>query len=418
MLAVAYSSDENIFSVLFSAVAKSYKTIPLENYIPKVTKFTNWVLMILLAMFAYKTFSYGWEIFTRTKLKPRIVVSDFIRDTFGYLKHPWVLIAGIALGLTASVRILGPVMGGIVLVIAIYRAKFKALSAFTAYFLIAALVTYATWPYLWTDTFHRFLTIMTYMSDFPWAGKVLFNGIYYPTDELPLGYVPGLLAVQYTEPAIVLFVSGLVIFAYKTWKRTINVELAILMILWGILPVIAFTFLQPALYDNTRQLLFIIPPLFLFIGLSLEWVFQQTRSSLGQYLILSLLLLPGVYAIWNLHPYQYIYYNSLVQAGGRKFESDYWATSFREATEYLNQAAPANSKVVVYGTNTNGVKHFSRPDLAVDSYRGGSFDSASGYDYAIITSRYEWDLYTLKDWQTMYTIQRQQNVFSVVKKRP
>ena len=41
----------------------------------------------------------------------------------------------------------------------------------------------------------------------------------------------------------------------------------------------------------------------------------------------------------ELHPYQYVYYNEL--AGGlygahRKYETDYWALSYREATEFLN----------------------------------------------------------------------------------
>jgi hypothetical protein len=57
-------------------------------------------------------------------------------------------------------------------------------------------------------------------------------------------------------------------------------------------------------------------------------------------------LLPSVFGIVSLHPYEYIYYNSFVGgvsgAEGR-FETDYWAISFREAAEYVNENASPNA---------------------------------------------------------------------------
>lgn len=422
LLKIAYSSGSgSILTLLLSAIAENYRTIPLEDYIPKGMKVINIFLVGVLTLFSYKTFSYTWEVFNQTKPNFRIAAAGFIKNTIKYLINPWVILAGIVLGFATSVRILAPALGCIVLLAAIYRGKSKVFPAFTAYFIIAAMATYMTWPYLWTDPIDRFQSIVTYMSDFPWDGKVLFDGMYYPTNELPIGYVPVLLGIQYTEPAILLFFMGLFLFAHKIWKRTINPELALLAIFWGIIPFILFTILRPALYDNTRQLLFIIPSLFFIVGLALEWIFQQIHGRAWQYVTLSLLLLPGIYSIIDLHPYQYTYYNSLVggfEGGNRRFESDYWTISFREAAEFLNQTAPPNSKVVVYGTNKEPVENFSRPDLFVDLYRGGFYDPTSGYDYAVITSRYEWDLHILEDWQTVYTIQRNSNIFSVVKKYP
>lgn len=422
ILKTAYSSEPgNILALLMSAIAENYRVIPLEPYIPKGVRAINMFLGTTGLFFLYKTFSCSWEVFSESKPGFRTVLSRFLADTLKNLTNPRVIVAGVFLGFTTSVRILGPALGVIVLFTAIYRAKSKALSAFTAYFLITALTAYATWPYLWSEPISRFQSIITYMSDFPWDGKVLFNGVYYPTNELPIGYVPILLGIQYTEPVILLFFMGLIILARKIWERTIHSELAISVTFWGIIPFILFTVLRPSLYDNTRQLLFIVPPLFFIIGLALEWVFQRVHGWFGRYVILGLLLFPGIYSIIDLHPYQYTYYNSLVQGlqgSHRRFESDYWTISFREAAEYLNRTAPANSKVVVYGTNKEPVKNFSRPDLFVDLYRGGFYDPTSGYEYAVITSRYEWDLHILENWQTVYVIQRNGNIFSVVKKRP
>lgn len=422
LLKTAYSYDSrNILTLLLSALAENYRTTPPEYYIPKGVKAINMLLVIAAVFFFYKTATYAWEAINQAKFSFRITASKFSADTLSYLINPWVIAAGAVLGFTTSVRILGPAMGGIVLITAIYRAKSKAVPAITAYLIIAALTAYATWPYLWSDPISRFQSIMVYMSDFSWDGKVLFNGAYYPTNELPIGYVPILLGIQFTEPTILLFLIGWSIFMHKVWKRTINPELALSAAFWGIIPFILFTILRPALYDNTRQLLFIVPSLFFIVSLALEWLFQHTHGYFWKYVTFGILLLPGIYSIIDLHPYQYTYYNSLVRRledVNRRFESDYWATSFREAVEYLNQTAPANSKVVVYGANKEPVEHFSRPDLFVELYRGGLYDPTSGYDYAIITSRYEWDLHILEDWKTVYTVQRNGNVFSVVKKRP
>ena len=62
--------------------------------------------------------------------------------------------------------------------------------------------------------------------------------------------------------------------------------------------------------------------------------------------------LPGIIDGLRLHPYEYIYYNRLVggvQGAFRRFELDYWGTSYREAAAYLDAAAPANATVWVEG---------------------------------------------------------------------
>jgi len=404
-----------------STFAKNYQSTPPENYVPKLMKFVHLVMWLLTAVLAFNIFRHAWEVFSDPKIKVATVISNYVRDTLEYLKVPSIILAGIVLGLTTSIRILGPVLGLIILIIAVYRAKIKAWSAISAYFFIAAITTYLTWPYLWANPLSRAHAIVNYMSDFPWLGKVLFGGIYYPVDMLPANYVSLLFEFQFTEPALLLFVIGTILIVSKIWKRVIPLEVVVITIGWGILPLIAFTALHPNLYDNIRQLLFIVPPLFVIAGFSLDWIAQRIRQPIIQYAIMILLMLPGIYGIWNLHPYEYTYYNSFAKLNvdnQRQFESDYWMTSFREAIDYLNETAPQNSRVVVYGSNLNIVTDFARKDLIVESYKKSTYDLVTGYDYSIITSRYDWDLYTFQDWHTAYAIERNGNIYSVVKKRP
>lgn len=103
----------------------------------------------------------------------------------------------------------------------------------------------------------------------------------------------------------------------------------------------------------------------------------------------ALLLIPGLVGVLTLHPYEYIFYNSLiggVRGAFRNFELDYWATSYREAMEIINPVAPpgavivadvpvhlaavaARNNLVVVGTGSEATLDTLRPDFGLASTR-------------------------------------------------
>ena len=91
-----------------------------------------------------------------------------------------------------------------------------------------------------------------------------------------------------------------------------------------------FIVARTPLYDNFRQIFFILPPVFLMAGI----VFERISSRFGRQRSSCSASLPGIIAGLQLHPYEYIYYNRFIggEAGAfRRFELDYWGTSYREA---------------------------------------------------------------------------------------
>ena len=412
----------NLIANLFSFFAKNYQQTPASYYIPKGVKFIDLVLSASAVLFLFRILMDLWAVFIKTPLcGTNIPILKSFKDTLHYAGNPLVLYAGIILGLTISVRILGPFPGLVVMLVALYRAKSKAIPAFTAYFLIALVVMYLAWPYLWQDPIGHFKTALVYMMDFPWNGKILFNGNYYISDQLPIEYVPLLFGVQFTEPVVFLFLFGLYVFFDQIKKQNIRVDFVMVVLLWGLIPFVAFTILRPSLYDNTRQLLFISPPLFLIAGLAVEKLFQNLRRTYISIGVLTILLLPGVYSIIHLHPYQYTYYNSFVgglQGSYGRFESDYWATSFREAIEYLNRTAPENSRVIFYGPgDVDNISRFARSDLII-SPADSTDDTGNDHPYVIVSTRNERHLKNFTEWTTVYVIQRDTNVFALVKQKP
>ncbi|MCK4899886.1 MAG: hypothetical protein KAS38_13960, partial [Anaerolineales bacterium] len=403
---------------LFSTLAENKADLPVENYIQKGLKLYQRLLglyalgsiaaLSILALILFPT--------TRRQLWRRHT-RPFIKTTLNHLGNKWVVVAGIMLGLTSSIRILGPAAGLLVAGYFLLKRGRKALSVLLAYFVIAAFVTYITWPALWSNPIGSYLGSISLASDFPWEGKVMFGGIDYSVGDLPRSYLPTLLSLQVTEPAMLMFLVGLAVAAFRSYKKTIDREMVIIFVLWLITPILAVLLLGPTIYDNFRQFLFILPPIFIFAGIGLQALFDKLKNTSLFILLIALLMVPNLY--WNvkLHPYQYVYYNSVtggVKGAFRQYEMDYWATSYREATLYLNQVAPANAKVIVWGPE-HIVTNYARQDLRIEEYHKDYLDLPHPADYAILSTRHNKDQTLFPDASQVFSVGRQGALFVVVK---
>jgi len=330
-------------------------------------------------------------------------------------KYLWAILAGSILGFSTSFRILAPYAAIFVVYYALRNNGKKAIPFLGVYAVIAVFTAYLAWPYLWADPIHRFIESLRVMSAFPFDQTVLFRGELYPAANLPISYIPTLLRLQLTEPLLILFAFGLIIsinhFANKD-RSTL-----MLFIFWFLLPITGIMVSGNTLYDNFRQLFFLLPPLFILAGLTLDYLFRKITTTVTRLFILFLFSFSGIVSAIQLYPYEYVYYNASVggtRGAFRNFEMDYWDTSFAEAAQYLNQVAPQNAKVIVIGA-VDLFRAYARPDLQIvniDVVKAGG----GTYDYAVIHSRRNLDERRCINAQTIYTVERQGAVFAVIKK--
>lgn len=359
-----------------------------------------------------------------------------IRDC---LRNRDFVIASIVLGLTIGIRVMGVAAFGLAGLFLFKKHGRGAFFPLLVFLLPALLIVYVTWPYIWAEPLLRLLIVLRVMLKFPWPGQVLFDGAYFAGNELPRSYLPTLFGFQLTEPLLLLAVFG---FGILVWKiitgfvgrdgipplqelaeyhsapRQKRGEFLILSILWFGLPLAAAMLGHPYLYDNFRQMLFVLPPLFLLAGLGLESILGYARQPLVRAGIVLALVIPSVYGMSVLHPYEYVYYNSF--AGGvsnafRRYEMDYWNTAFREAAAYLNASAPQNAKAVVWGQNTT-LWRYLRPDIEVYDFRQP--DAPTTDFYAVLSTRNDNDLKFHSNLPALYTVQRQGAILAVVKYVP
>ena len=181
----------------------------------------------------------------------------------------------------------------------------------------------------------------------------------------PWYYFPKLAAIELTEPAVVLLLLGAAAALWRLRRNRAHWFLYSLLALWVGVPFAGLVFFDMTAYGNIRHLLFTLPALLILAGIGLEAILQRLHRRWAEWFLLAAVALPGVWALIWLHPYEYIYMNSLV--GGvsgayGEYELDRQCISLREAIEEVNRLAAPGATVMVMG-QISAVVPYARPDL-------------------------------------------------------
>ena len=386
----AKAGNTNIISWIASDLAKTDAVVYIKRYFVFFIqlRLVYFILSTLILILIYR------------KLFPATLSSQFS-----------ILFPAIFLGIATSIRILGPFAGLLVGIYAIYKKGKQAIPTLFAYSIVALIVMYATWPYLWPDPIGRLIESFKVMSQYPWEGQVLFNGIQYSSTNIPRSYLPVVLAIQMTEPIWGLFFAGLTVAIIGLVKKRENVELLVLTAVWFVLPLTGFIVARAPLYDNFRQIFFILPPVFMLVGI----VFEKIKQPALQIALIALALLPGVVGVVRLYPYEYMYYNTFIggETGAfRRFELDYWGTSYREAAEWMNENAPTDTNVWADGPS-HLLELYLQPGFHI--YSGHEAERADHYDYVVSITRYDLDLRSYPDAEIVHRVEKNGVLLAVIK---
>lgn len=347
-----------------------------------------------------------------------------------------VLLAALALGIATSIRVLGPLAGLLVFIyfLALILQNKKMTSAplwrlFIAYGVVAMLVMLITWPYLWEDPLVNFINVFRFMSDNPTNLAVLFHGQVYRANALPLRYLPFMLLTTLTEPVWFLFIVGVAAAYWQVWKKqqTNYIVSITLIFLWLMILIVYVLAIRPAIYDGFRHFLFILPPVFIFIGFAFQFTFEQFKRvkflGLGdKWLragILFILIFPSVISAIQLHPYEYTYYNSFV--GGtdgafRSYETDYWLTCYKDAVQQLEHKISAPTTLFVK-REAYVAAPYADNNLQIIDLRGELSQVKSG-NYVLVNTRTNEDKTTFKDAPIVIEIKRGNATFCIVRQIP
>ncbi|HLF74280.1 MAG TPA: hypothetical protein VI524_08045 [Anaerolineales bacterium] len=366
------------------------------------------------------------------------------------------ILPAVILGITTSIRVLGPLADLLVIAYALWRfgRRFTGFIPALAFYGIVAMVSMlASWPFLWEDPVARFTEVFRFMSDNPTRLSVLFGGEVYRADELPRRYLPFMLATTLTEPVWPLFLAGILLGysrllgkarklraalreaasadGWKSLRSSLDLETPgnqiaslSLVLLWFVILVAYVLIRKPSMYDGLRHFLFILPPVFVAAGFAFEFLIERLSfpSVLSVWLragLILILALAGLPGIVQLHPYEYTYYNSFAGGTGRAFrqyETDYWLTCYKDAVEQLNQSLDQPASLYVH-REAYVAAYYADEDLQVHELRGALDEVKSG-DYVLVNTRTNEDRRIFKDAPPVIEVSREQALFCVIKGMP
>lgn len=358
------------------------------------------------------------------------------------------LVLGIVLGLTLGVRVGGVLLLGYLGLIALAWLLHGRLREGWGWSLVmnragrlaaAGLVIVASaWPLMvaaWPAALLHPLAIpleaLRASSRFPWVGQLLWNGREVWSNHLPWSYLPVVYGVQVPEVVALLFVGTIAWGGWQCVQRGPAAPSTAILLLSVLFPVVWAVAAGSTIYDNGRHFLFVLPPLAALAGIAWVRLLAAARDRLRRLsVVLSAAMLAALASagarMASLHPYEYTYLNAFaggMPEGARRFDTDYWITSYREAsTAMLRHAAGAAEavgrpfasipfSVAVVGP-PESLLEFLPPNFTVLPMRP---DVRA--DYLIATTRWNSDA-AWPDWQEVATVGRADMRFAVVKASP
>ena len=390
---------------LLSLVAEDIDKTPVESYLPRL----EWLYMAhgrvaILSASLLACLAAGRRTLLRTSAWPLL-------DSRVALLP--VLQSGAVLGFAIAIRPIAIFAGLLASGFLIYRLKGRSAGLLLVYWMMAGVVTYEAWPYLWEAPLASFLDSLVLLADFN-IHDVLYRGVVYPSDALPWHYLPTLFALQLTEAVVPILLLGVLAIIRSVWRGEGQPGLLIGAGLWFVIPVAATQLPEAGLYNGFRLLLFVLPPLFIGFGYGLKLVVEAVRAPIAQWLLFGLILAQGILGIARLHPYEYAYFNAYaggVEGADGVYDHEYWCTSYREAMEFVNRVAQPGA-VVFSGRSLFSAVPYARTDLILTA-QASEYERAT---YVLYCSRFREDLVWVSG-EKLYEVARGSAMFAQVFER-
>jgi hypothetical protein len=226
------------------------------------------------------------------------------------------------------------------------QARFfrNSLCRFTPALAIAYVIMIASWPWASLDFLNPARAIFAF-AHFHYPVRTLLDGHVYLMSDVPRWYEPDYLAIKL--PMVVLIGAAAALFAaWSPFRRsgtpTRAPEIAL----------VAFTIVFPLLcqvighgpsFTGMRHFLFVVPPLAALSGVGIDAglaviaTYGRPLQAAALAVVLAAFAQDAL-ALERLHPYEYLFYNSLVgglKGAARRYETDYWVNIMPAAVKDL-----------------------------------------------------------------------------------
>lgn len=263
------------------------------------------------------------------------------------------------------------------------RTRFAMRSAlwFLPAFVIAYLIMIAAWPWAALSPLNPVRGLLTF-GEFHYHIRTILFGKVYEMADVPRAYVPTYIAIRLpllTLGATLLSLALIMLPArFGGFGGTRRRELGLIAFA-AIFPVACQVITEGPALDGCRHFLFVFPAIAVLAGVGLSTSIGALTRLHRNAVIVWLAVVATSYTwtagkLYNLHPYEYLYYNQLVgglEGASRRFVTDYWVNIMPEAVEelhdYLDRTEPETAQTNIYRVAVCGERvsyeEYARPNL-------------------------------------------------------
>jgi hypothetical protein len=220
---------------------------------------------------------------------------------------------------------------------------------------LAYVIMIFAWPWAALAPLNPIRGLLAF-SEFGYSIRTVLDGRTYEMADVPRLYVPIYIAVR--VPLLMLLGAALAMLSAQlpgpsSSKERQHREITLLSLL-VIFPLACQVIWHGPAFTGLRHFLFLIPVLAVLAGIGLDKVLAalETRDRMiasGAIAVMAACFLWDATTLVRLHPYEYLFYNSLVgglEGASRRYDLDYWFGSMPEAINqleaYLRRTAPGD----------------------------------------------------------------------------
>jgi uncharacterized protein (UPF0248 family) len=234
------------------------------------------------------------------------------------------------------------------------RLCVRSLLRFAPALAVGYIIMIASWPWASLDFFNPVRAIFAF-AHFHYPVRTLLDGQVYLMNEVPRWYEPDYLAIKLPLVVLIGAAAAMLTAAWSVARddgRTLpgpaRADIAMLVFVI-VFPLLCQIIGHGPSFTGMRHFMFVVPPLTTLAGIGLHVVLSHVEGYGRTAAVAALVAVLAAFAqdavaLVRLHPYEYLFYNSLVgglPGAGRRYETDYWVNimpaAVKDLEAYLDQ---------------------------------------------------------------------------------
>jgi len=230
------------------------------------------------------------------------------------------------------------------------------------FFIILFSFTYILYPNFWDNPF-KFVESINFFNQITQTVCTVTLGECMKTQDLPSSYI--FIWLFFKLPVLIIF--GIILFPFiekKLFRDKNNCLIVGSLTFTVLFFILLFVLLKINLYDELRQIIFLIPLIFI-ISFTILFNFKKRLSIFLISFFIIFFLVNNI----KMFPYNYQWLNNfnLFVNVNKNFEKDYWGVSTKEIANFFNKNLSSNEACIISNRN-EGIKYFLNKNTCFISF--------------------------------------------------